>query len=328
MRIAFAISNAELVQETWTTTHLACRALEGGHTVLFIEPRDLEITARGQLVARAAIVEQPTPRAALAAALAGRSVPRRYVGLLTCDLLLLRLNPLPESLLNLLLIAEDQGLRMVNPPGGVLRTRSKAWLATLTDVPRPPTLITHSRATARLFAGNLGGPIVVKPVLSSGGRGVTRVDPHALDAVEDAMTRAQDIAPGPVVLQGWLPEATEGEKRLVWMDGEILGGYLRRSPPGDFRHNLRVGGLPEPCEIGPSDRALGAALTPHLLAAGIRIAGLDVIGRQLVEVNTLNPGGVHYAEHFQAPSSLPPVGVEILRRLTARREPFREVRPA
>jgi glutathione synthase len=67
---------------------------------------------------------------------------------------------------------------------------------------------------------------------------------------------------------------------------------------GEFRHNLRQGGQPEPCDIDESDRRIAALLGPHLARNGIRIAGLDVIGEKLVEVNTLNPGGLHFAELF------------------------------
>lgn len=297
MRVAILLNNVEQVELTWTTLHLAAAALACGASVRFIEPRDPELTSRGQLVARAYVVEPPGPGfEALHAALVGRALPRRYVTLESCELLLLRVNPLTEPLLNLALLAQELGVRVVNDPTGVARTRSKSWLAGLPDVPRPPTLVTHSRASARLFAGNLGGPIVVKPSTSSGGRAVSLVPPDRLDHLEEAMDRAQQVDPGPVVLQAYIPEAEHGEKRLVWLDGEILGGYLRRRTEGEFRHNLRCGSTPLPCEITAADRAIGAALTGHLGRNGIRIAGLDVIGEQLVEVNTLNPGGVHYAE--------------------------------
>lgn len=322
MRIAFAITNAELVESTWTTTHLAYHALELGHDVRLIEPRDFEVTARGQLVARTAVLEPPCESVdALAQHIRSRTAPRRYTSLGAVDLLLLRVNPLTEDLLNLALLAVEQGTRVINDPAGVARTRSKAWLASLTDVPRPPTLVTSSRGSARLFAGNLDGPVVVKPAMSSGGRAVSLVHQHHNDDLEDAIDRAQSASRGPIVIQGVAPEAEHGEKRLFWVDGRVMGGYLRARPEGEFRHNLRLGSTPLPCEITDRDQALADAVSPHLLRNGIRIAGLDVIGGMLVEVNTLNPGGVHYADHFarlaQPTADEPPIGRSVIQSLVS-----------
>ncbi len=331
MRIAIAVNNVQQVEATWTTLHLAHRALEQGHSVRFIETRDYEITSRGQLVARAYVADPPSPgHLALGAALLDRALPRRYTTLESCDLLLLRVNPLTEAMLNMALVAQELGVAVVNDPTGIARTRSKAWLAGLSDVPRPLTLVTQSRASARLFAGNLDVPAVVKPSTSSGGRAVSLVPPNHPELLEEAMDRAQLADAGPVVIQACIPEASEGEKRLVWMDGDILGGYLRRRSEGEFRHNLRCGSTPLACEITAADRAIGAALTPHLMRNGIRIAGLDVIGRLLVEVNTMNPGGVHYAELLASERDLnaPTVGQQIIERLTTRQRNSREARHA
>lgn len=333
MRFAILLSNVEQVEPTWTTMHLAHAALQAGHGVRFIEPRDYEVTSRGQLVARSYVAEPPSPgREELCDALAGRNLQRRYAALDSCEILLIRVNPLTEAVLNLALLASELGVQVVNDPVGIARTHSKAWLAGLRDVPRPLTLVTQSRASARLFAGNLDRPVVVKPAQSSGGRAVSLVSPRRPDLLEDAMDRAQSVLAGPVVIQACIPEADQGEKRLVWMDGEILGGYLRRRSPGEFRHNLRCGSSPLPCEITAADRALGATLAPHLARNGIRIAGLDVIGNLLVEVNTLNPGGVHYAELFARERGrgpeLPTIGQQIVHRLLARSWNAREVKHA
>lgn len=299
MRIAIAVSNLEQVEPTWTTVLLAHEALVRGHSVAFLEPRDLEVTARGRLFGRASALEPPSPGAeALAAMLAARQAPRRYLDLVRFDRVFLRVNPLSEHMLNLALMLVEHGVPVLNDPAGMARTRSKAWLATLSDVPRPITLLTGSPASASLFARNLGSPVIIKPAVSSGGRGVALLSSGQLDRLEQAFAAAQAVAPGPVVVQAYLEAAELGEKRLVWVDGRIVGGYLRSRPPGEFRHNLRLGGVPAPCPISPAERELGALLTPHLVRNGVRIAGLDVIGERVVEVNTVNPGGLHYAQLF------------------------------
>lgn len=323
MRIAITVSNAEHVEATWTTTHLAHFGLVSGFDVRIIEPRDLEVTSRGQLVARSAVLEgHQGTLDALAAYIRERRAPRRYISVSSCDLLLLRVNPLTEEMLNLALIAVEQGANVVNDPGGVARTRSKSWLASLPDVPRPPTLVTSSRASAVIFAESLNAPVVIKPALSSGGRAVSLVRPRSPADLDEAIGRAVSVSRGPFVIQGLAPEAELGEKRLFWVDGAVLGGYLRTRTEGEFRHNLRCGSTPQPCEITPRDHALAHAISPHLLRNRIRIAGLDVIGGMLIEVNTLNPGGVHYADHFARLASphtdAPPIGLQVLQRLVSK----------
>jgi glutathione synthase len=297
MRIAFVVSRLQGMDETWTTIHLAHKAALLGHDVRFMTPGDIEVSPSGRLVTRTDVV-QPVPesRSALAASLSRRNLPRRFTEVPQLDVVFVRVNPLTPAVLGTLLLVQGAGPKVINDPSGIARTSTKAWLATLPDVPQPRTLVTRSRASAELFAGNLEGPVVVKPAIGSGGRGVFLArTPSALTGILDRMLLT---SLSPVVVQQYVPEASLGEKRLFLVDSIILGAYRRLRNPGEFRHNLRQGAHPEACEISEGDRRVAAAIGPHLARNGIRIAGLDVIGEKLVEVNTLNPGGVHFAEMF------------------------------
>ncbi len=314
MRIAIVVTSVRSLDGTWTTSHLAHAALQEGHSLRFLEPGDFEVTSAGRLVGRAWSADEPHPSVdALAQALSGRVLPRRYVDLASCDLLLLRVNPLPWHVLQVAALAQEAGVPVLNDPLGLTRTRGKSWLANLADVPRPATLVTASRGSALAFAQQLGGAVIVKPATGSGGRGVMLVPAHRPDLLDHALDEARNQG-GLAVVQEYLTAAADGEKRLVWVRGQLLGGYLRQRAPGNFRHNLKQGGRPVPCAISPADLALSAAITPHLVRNGIAIAGLDVIGDKLVEVNTLNPGGVHWSDALGA---LPPgeLALRALRRL-------------
>jgi glutathione synthase len=123
-----------------------------------------------------------------------------------------------------------------------------------------------------------------------------------------------------VVVQAYAKDADLGEKRVFCVDGQIVGAYLRTRAPGAFLHNIQQGASPAPCEISDADQAIVKAIGPHLARNGIRIAGLDIIGGELIEVNTLNPGGVHYAESFRD-SSVPAhaewtIASQVIRMLT------------
>lgn len=302
MILAIAMQRGARLTPTWTTLHLADAALAMGHRVWFLAPEDVEISRRGVLLARVGeVAQRPADRDQLSALILSGQLQRRHVELARAQVLLLRLNPLSNAAMAVALLAREAGVEVVNDAAGLALTRSKAWLATLTDVPRPVTTVTRSVASAAMFAADLDRDVVVKPAMGSGGRGVTRVGRRDRAGLERAVDVAIELGDGTVVVQEYLAAADQGEKRLVWMDGELLGAYLRERAEGEFRHNLRQGGQPRATRIEAEDRALAALLRPHLERNGIRIAGLDVIGGRVVEVNCLNPGGVHYASHLQVP---------------------------
>jgi len=314
MQIGMLISSAAVIRPTWTTAHLAHAALLAGHTVRFFEPGSMEVTTQGRVVVKAHVIDAPmSGPTEVADKLAHYQLTRRYVDIGGLDLLLMRANPLTNTVQNLALMAMERGVRVVNNPTGIALTRSKSWLASLPEVPRPPTLVTTDPESARLFAEGQPGGVVLKPALGSGGRGVTMVsDASRVPRVMVDVTRAQS---GPVVVQGYLPEADHGEKRVFWVNGRIVGSYLRRRAPGAFLHNLQRGGLPEATEITEVDRAICSAIGPHLRRNGIVIAGLDIIGGALIECNTLNPGGLHYAETFRQQDA-PSIAAETLQLIT------------
>jgi glutathione synthase len=296
--LGIAISRATSMDATWTTVHVARAALARGHRVRFIEPWDFEIDVRGQFTARTHAFDPPAIDAeTIVRKLHQRQAMRRYLRVDTLDVLLLRAAPLDPTLLAFATMAKDLGVEVVNDPHALIRVGHKAWLAGLADVPTPPTLVTQSAAQAQLFYEKYRRPVVVKPSRGSGCHGVTfvrRRDPQGFDtAFADARGYGDHV-----VVQVYLEEAEQGEKRIVWMDGEVLGGYLRRRAPGEFRHNLKQGATAEPTTITPTELGVVARLTPHLRRAGLRLAGIDLIGAYVIEVNALNPGGAFHADRL------------------------------
>lgn len=132
------------------------------------------------------------------------------------------------------------------------------------------------------------GQIVLKPLDDCSGRGIftlTGSDPDRRARI-DQMT-----AGGTRYVQGqrFLPEIAEGDKRVLLLGGEILG-WLRRVPAaGDFRSNVNAGGRCLPCELTAADRAVCARLGPWLRREGILLAGADLVGDHVLEVNITSP---------------------------------------
>ncbi len=319
MRLGIAITRASNVESTWSTAHIAHAALEAGFQVRFIEPWDFEVDRAGRLVARAHAFDpgEFDDREQICARLQRRTARRRFVELGRLDALLIRINPLDTAVLTWAMHAAVQGVPVLNPPQATLLTSHKGWLASLRDVPRPATLVTRSRAAMQVFAADHKEGVVIKPARSSGGKGIAWVrhgQEHELDL---AIDQARAIGDGYVVAQQYLPQAQDGEKRLVWLDGHFLGGYVRQRAPGEFRHNLKRGGLPEPLPPNDEDELLLDTLTPHLQQQGIWFAGIDVIGNRVVEINTLNPGGLHLVSKFSQQDLARPIIASLLRRVSS-----------
>ena len=299
MRIAFVVNRAAAMDSSWTTLHLAHAALNQGHTVYIVERQDFEVAPVGLVVARAfefrGAAHSP---ASLADDLQTRDAYRRLIGSDDIDLAILRTRPLDLDLATFAMIWESQGVPMVNPPAALLRVASKTWLAHLTDVCTPATLVTRSLGTADLFHRAQPNGVIVKPTCGHGGHGIHYVPPGDPARLCDAFESLHRRGKQPVVIQAVVGTHQTPVKRLLWLDGAAVGGYLRERAPGEFRHNLKQGATAQPLRITPEDRALVKPLSPHLIRAGIRFAGLDLLDSHIIEVNVLNPGGTVHADRL------------------------------
>jgi glutathione synthase len=299
MRLGILISNASQTQPTHSTVHIARAALEGGHQLRFIEPCDFEIDPDGRLRGRAWCFDAPLSQEDLAKTLTERSAPRRSIEVDRLDVLLLRVNPLSHAAHTFALLAQSAGVRVLNDPRSLPKTLNKAWLATLPAGLRPRTLVTCSKPAAeRFLAGCLKG-VVIKPARACGGKAVSFLPRHAAQSqLEAAFEVAIKVGDGYAILQEYIEEAALGEKRLLWLDGRLIGGYLRQRAPGELTHNLKTGGQPEAVRITDEDTLLTEQLSPYLKREGIWFAGIDVIGGRAIEINVLNPGGLHWSGYF------------------------------
>jgi len=182
-----------------------------------------------------------------------------------------------------LLVNDPRGLRELNEHLAVLH------FPQLT----PPTIVTRSAARLREFQAAQGGAIVVKPVDGYGGLGIFVVrdgDPNASSILETSTGAGTRWT----LAQRYLPEAVEGDKRIILTDGEPLGAVLRVPAVAEARGNLHVGGRAVKTAITPRDREIIAAVAPFLRSHGQIFVGLDVIGGMLTELNITSPTGVRH----------------------------------
>ncbi len=185
---------------------------------------------------------------------------------------------------------------VVNDPAAVRNAPEKVWVL---DFARfmPPTMLTRSLGAARDFLAR-HGDIVLKPLLGFAGGSVFRITSggsnlSALMELFNATYRE------PHVLQTFLPEVADGDKRIVLVDGEFAGAINRRPGSGEFRSNLAVGGTAEATELTEAEREICAALGPELKRRGLLFVGIDVIGgKWLTEINVTSPTGIVAVDRF------------------------------
>jgi glutathione synthase len=195
-----------------------------------------------------------------------------------------------------LLINDPRGLRDLNEHLAVLS------FPELT----PPTIVTRSARRLREFMDEQGGAIVVKPVDGYAGLGVFLVragDPNTSSLLETA-TR---VGRSWTVAQRYLPQAQEGDKRILLLEGKPLGAFLRVPPPGEARDNLHVGGTATACDLTAEDGAILRAVAPLLAQHGQVLVGLDVIGGRLTELNITSPTGIRHLDALTGTSHAAPV---------------------
>jgi len=160
----------------------------------------------------------------------------------------------------------------------------------------PPTTIARDLATIRKFKDK-HGDIILKPLYGNGGAGVFR-----LDANDRNLSSLHELFTGfsrePLIVQKFLPDVSNGDKRVILVDGAPVGAINRVPAEGETRSNMHVGGRPE--KIGLSDRDLEicAAIGPLLKDKGQVFVGIDVIGDYLTEINVTSPTGIQELERF------------------------------
>ena len=185
---------------------------------------------------------------------------------------------------------------VLNDPRGLREANEKLYAL---NFPRwtPRMLVSSDRETIHGFVAELGGKAVIKPIDGAGGWGVMAVcsDDGNASAIVDMLTEeGSRIA----IVQQFLPEVSDGDKRVLMLDGELLGAILRVPKDGDLRANIHVGAEVVPCELNERERALVADVGVRLRQDGLVFVGLDLIGEQLTEVNVTSPTGIRELENF------------------------------
>jgi len=138
----------------------------------------------------------------------------------------------------------------------------------------------------------------VKPLHGNGGKAIFKVEADGtnLSAITELFGQ---VWPEPFMVQPFLPEVAEGDKRIVLVDGEFAGAINRKPGEGEFRCNLAQGGYAKAATLTPREEEICAAMGPELKARGLVFVGIDVIGgKWLTEINVTSPTGIVAIDQF------------------------------
>jgi glutathione synthase len=185
---------------------------------------------------------------------------------------------------------------VVNNPVSVRNAPEKVFVLDYRHF-MPPTLVTRSVDEVKRFMGQHGA-VVVKPIHGNGGKAIFRVPENGenLSALFEVFNLTW---PEPHMVQPFLAEVAQGDKRIVLVDGVVAGAINRRPGEGEFRSNLAVGGSAEATVLTPREQEICAALGPELKRLGLIFVGIDVIGGQwLTEINVTSPTGIVAIDRF------------------------------
>lgn len=178
---------------------------------------------------------------------------------------------------------------VINSPRGLRHANEKMYALQFTEV-IPTTIVSQDKQVIRKFVEEQG-IAVIKPLGGKGGEGILLVEPgdRNFNSLVEISTHHHKF---PVMVQAYLPQAKDGDKRVILLNGEPIGAVNRIPTGSEFRGNMAVGGRVAAVDMTERDRQICASLAPTLRRDGLIFVGIDVIGGYLTEVNVTSPTGI------------------------------------
>jgi len=179
---------------------------------------------------------------------------------------------------------------VLNDPSSIRNANEKMFALEFAQF-CPRTLITREIERAREFAKKENDRVVIKPWDGNGGRGVlvsSYNDPNFRSMLEILTDEERQY----IIVQQYIPEVSQGDKRIILVDGDVVGWMARVPHPGDHRGNMHVGATVEPFSLTTRDKEICDAVGQRLKELGLIFVGIDIIGEYLTEINVTSPTGI------------------------------------
>ena len=178
---------------------------------------------------------------------------------------------------------------VVNNPAAVRNSPEKLLVTHFPDL-MPPTLVTSDPMAAKEFRLE-HQDVIIKPLFGNGGAGVFHVGPKD-ENFNVILETLHSSLHEPLVIQRYLPEIRNGDKRIILIDGIPAGAINRVPMDGEVRANMHVGAKAEPADLTARDHEICEVIGPKLKEEGLVFVGIDVIGNYLTEINVTSPTGI------------------------------------
>ncbi|GAB4362211.1 MAG: glutathione synthase [Kiloniellaceae bacterium] len=184
---------------------------------------------------------------------------------------------------------------VVNDPVHVRNAPEKLFVTHFAEL-MPPTLITSDKREVEAFRAE-HRDIIVKPLFGNGGAGVFHIGPEDenLNALLELFT---DLYREPIIVQRYLPEVRQGDKRIILIDGRPAGAINRVPAKGEARSNMHAGGKATKSQLTSREVEICEAIGPALKERGLIFVGIDVIGDYMTEINVTSPTGLQEINRF------------------------------
>jgi len=305
MKIGFVVNQIETETAGYSTTLLASAAVHRDHEVYMISVGQLCYLEDGHMGAYAVKVPQTKFRTLekFLEAVHSPSAEKLHISSKDLDVLFLRNNPCEENgdrawaqTAGMVFgqIAMANGVLVVNDPYALMSSFNKMYFQHFPEEVRPRTIISRDANEIKEFYKKEKEKIILKPLQGSGGKDVFLVDSDKnINQIVETINRY-----GFVIAQQYLPAAKDGDIRVILMNGKILeakgkAAAVNRVNENDIRSNLHTGGHAVHAEITPTIRRLCKIVGPKLIKDGMFLAGIDIVGDKIMELNLDSPGAIN-----------------------------------
>lgn len=311
MKLVFVVNDVATEKDNYSTIRIARHAVAHGHDVALVSLVDITYESSGSLSARGFVPRRSEYEddADLLSDLQAADIEPTRIVLGDADVMLLRADPADElverpwahssSLLFAQLVA-DQGVIVLNDPRRLTDASNKTYFQQYPESIRPRTCITRDPVAIRQFIEDEEGRAVIKPLQGSGGEGVFVINDDSKTNINQMIEAT--IRFGYAIVQEYLPAAADGDLRLLTLNGRplrvdgVYACFRRFNETGDGRSNISAGGSVEIAEPDEDALRIASIASPKLIHDGMYLAGLDIVGDKMMEINVDTPGGIGQAE--------------------------------
>ncbi|MFK7895611.1 MAG: glutathione synthase [Myxococcota bacterium] len=288
LTIAFVMDPVENESLEGSTTIVFMReAQERGHTVLYIDPDDLEIDS-GRVRAMATPIRLHLDREDAIE----RGETRVYDFDKEIDVAFQRKDPPVDRdfIVATQILDVCRETLVLNKPEAVIAFNEKLLATQFPDL-MPATRVTRRMSELRAFMAEQGGQMIVKPLDGKGGEGIFHLveDDRNLSSILEQST---EFGTRSIMAQQYVPAIRQGDKRILLLEGEPIGAVLRVPEEQEARANFHAGGNAKQAPLDETDKKIIAQVGPFLKKHGLFFVGIDVIGGLLTEINVTSPTGV------------------------------------